>query len=121
MTKLTIDTFQNAVDVLLPLPKKSHYLFNLRQVAEVVQGLLSVPLETLTFLDDKEGYLRRLWLHESLRVYQDRLIDEADKRQFIDDCLRFEANNFVKKDDIEASESIIFCNFFNANASEPVY
>ena len=30
MTELTIETYQRAVEVLLPLPRKAHYLFNMR-------------------------------------------------------------------------------------------
>ena len=80
---MTIDTFQKAASVLLPLPKKSHYLFNLRQVSEVVQGLFSVPVEILTYLDDQTACLKKLWLHETARVFQDRLISEEDKQLFV--------------------------------------
>lgn len=52
--------------------------------------MLSVPLETLTFLEDKEGYLKRLWVHESMRVFQDRLISEEDKQLFIQECFKFD-------------------------------
>ena len=54
ITRLTIALYEKAVQVLLPLPSKSHYLFNLRQVSEIVQGLLMVPPELVTYLDEKE-------------------------------------------------------------------
>ena len=36
MTELTIETYRKTVEVLLPLPRKAHYLFNMRQVSEII-------------------------------------------------------------------------------------
>ena len=74
MTELTIETYQRAVEVLLPLPRKAHYLFNMRQVSEVIQGLFSVPAEVIENQKEKLTSLKRLWLHEVMRTFSDRLI-----------------------------------------------
>ena len=36
ITQITIETYLKATQTLLPLPRRSHYLFNLRQVSEVI-------------------------------------------------------------------------------------
>lgn len=55
-------------------PVKFHYVFNLRDVARVFQGLLRANLTNFS----KPEQLLRLWKHELQRVYADRLADEAD-------------------------------------------
>ena len=59
----------------LPSAAKFHYQFNLKDVANVFQGLLdtSGPM----FRDGTVKYLR-VWLHECYRVFSDRLILASD-------------------------------------------
>jgi dynein heavy chain len=65
---------------LLPTPAKSHYTFNLRDLAKVVQGVLSADIKTVNIETD----IVRLWVHECMRVFQDRLVDNTDKSWFLD-------------------------------------
>ena len=65
---------------LLPTPEKSHYLFNLRDVSKVFQGLVLVKQATLS----SPEVVIKLWAHEFQRVFEDRLINETD-RLFIRD------------------------------------
>jgi dynein heavy chain len=60
---------------LLPTPAKSHYLFNLRDLAKVVFGICMSEKEKVQNVD----LMSKLWIHEVLRVFGDRLINDDDK------------------------------------------
>jgi dynein heavy chain len=55
-----------------------HYEFNIRHLANVFQGLLIAQAQT--FIDPEKFVY--LWLHESERVYGDRLVDADDLQKF---------------------------------------
>lgn len=72
--------YKAVVEKFLPTPSKSHYVFNLRDFARVVFGVLLVPSTHL-----QEGdKLIRLWIHEVYRVFYDRLIDNNDRVMFFE-------------------------------------
>ena len=79
ITSQTIELFQRASRTLLPLPGKSHYRFNLRQVSEMVQGILLVPADCVAKAQDRQQLLAKLWVHEAMRVFSDRLVSAEDK------------------------------------------
>ncbi|XP_022919976.1 dynein axonemal heavy chain 6 [Onthophagus taurus] len=66
-----------AVD-LLPTPAKSHYVFNLRDLSKCVQGVLQADSGTMREVTQ----ILRLFYHECLRVFHDRLINKEDKSYF---------------------------------------
>ncbi|XP_039332256.2 dynein axonemal heavy chain 17 [Saimiri boliviensis] len=66
---------QKIAATFLPTAIKFHYVFNLRDLSNIFQGLLFSMAEVLkTPLD-----LVRLWLHEAERVYGDKMVDEKDQ------------------------------------------
>ncbi|KAH1026251.1 hypothetical protein HUJ05_010798 [Dendroctonus ponderosae] len=71
----TNEVFKEATLRFLPTPAKSHYTFSLRDFARVVNGLLITPPSKM---DDQNKFIR-LWIHETYRVFHDRLIDDDDR------------------------------------------
>lgn len=82
LVKGTLKIYKASVSGLLPTPARSHYTFNLRDFSRVVQGMMLVDPSTVNDDTDK---LMRLWVHESLRVFSDRLINDEDREWF---CVR---------------------------------
>ena len=67
--------YKQVISTFLPTPAKSHYVFNLRDFSRIVSGILLVPNTCITSVDK----LVRLWLHETCRVFYDRLCDDDDR------------------------------------------
>ncbi len=64
----TIEIYNDISAELLPTPARPHYLFNLRDVSKVFQGILMVKS---LHCSNKESFMR-LWIHEISRVFYDR-------------------------------------------------
>jgi dynein heavy chain len=78
----TLALYHAAMAGLLPTPAKSHYVFNLRDYARVISGVMLLPPDQLG--DGAVVTVRRLWVHEAFRVFGDRLTEEADQKWLLD-------------------------------------
>jgi len=50
-------------------------MFNLRDMSKVIQGLYQIN----RFYCDSKQNLIRVWVHECLRIFHDRLVDMDDR------------------------------------------
>lgn len=62
------EIYKQISETFRPVPQKPHYLFSIRDVASVIQGILMVPPKKLTTPEK----LTRLWAHENYRVFSDK-------------------------------------------------
>ena len=102
LTATTISLWKTVKDKLLPTPTKFHYIFNLRELSRVFQGILLTPSETVRtggFRCEQKiapfhgggATLLRIWKHECARVFSDKLTnlkDQATYSDFMDQHVR---------------------------------
>eukprot|EP01059_Diplonema_ambulator_P031435 TRINITY_DN5765_c0_g1_i5.p1 TRINITY_DN5765_c0_g1~~TRINITY_DN5765_c0_g1_i5.p1 ORF type:complete len:4657 (+),score=1802.33 TRINITY_DN5765_c0_g1_i5:140-14110(+) len=90
LTDLSIDCWKIIASKMLPTPRKFHYIFNLRDLTNICQGMMKAS-KAVFCGDSREGIetpqhpdvlLLRLWKHEATRVFADKLNDVEDKKWF---------------------------------------
>ncbi|CAJ1459802.1 unnamed protein product, partial [Effrenium voratum] len=64
----------------LPSAEKFHYQFNLKDIANIFQGMLSTNGAVFRDASGSTRFLR-VWLHELHRVFSDRLVLESDAKE----------------------------------------
>ncbi|XP_068083916.1 dynein axonemal heavy chain 6 [Anabrus simplex] len=74
----SVEIYERIARELLPTPTKSHYIFNLRDLSKCVQGILQADSGTMR----DAIQMQRLFYHECLRVFHDRLTNIEDKSYF---------------------------------------
>ncbi|CAJ1068269.1 LOW QUALITY PROTEIN: dynein heavy chain 10%2C axonemal [Xyrichtys novacula] len=101
VTSCTLELYSNIIKDLPPTPSKFHYIFNLRDLSRVYNGLtLTKPDRLVLTLTDNAvrgssffmsllyftsyrfltvTQFVRVWRNECLRIFHDRLIDKTDK------------------------------------------
>lgn len=92
LVELTRILWKSTRAKLLPTPAKFHYVFNLRDLSRIWQGMLG----TLSTVIDKEQVLMLLWRHEFERVFSDRFTIQADKEWFNKELITVIKNNLGK-------------------------
>ncbi|XP_041580691.1 dynein heavy chain 17, axonemal isoform X2 [Vulpes lagopus] len=108
---------QKVTATFLPTAIKFHYVFNLRDLSNIFQGLLFSTTEILRIPLD----LVRLWLHEAERVYGDKMVDQKDQ-----ETLRRVTVASTKKffddlgDELLFAKPNMFCHFSHG-IGEPKY
>lgn len=101
---------------LKPTPNRSHYLFNLRDISRISQGLCLADKRSVF----ETVHVIRLWLHENLRVFGDRLINNIDRDWFTNFCLDEATKTFnLEKDGIFNSERILYGDYMDGIDAEP--
>lgn len=71
----SLEVYGASIENLRPTPSKSHYVFNLRDFSRLIQGCAMLRKESA----ESKRTFAKIWVHEVMRVFYDRLIEEKDK------------------------------------------
>ena len=83
ITQATLQLYFLCLEKLPRTPLKFHYIFNLRDISRVYEGLYLATLDKFT---TKASFIR-LWRNEANRVFADRLINETDRDIVLSDAI----------------------------------
>ena len=88
ITQATIKLYNDTIVALPRTPIKFHYIFNLRDLSRVYEGLCRSTIDKVS----NSQSIIRLWRNECLRVFGDRLLSFEDRalinEKFIPDLIR---------------------------------
>jgi len=123
LTDATIALWDQVKRRLLPTPATFHYVFNMRELSRVFQGICTVAqkpefnvLQDSLALKEKMPpslFLVSLWRHECVRVFEDKLVKESDKKVFhdlMDKTTKDKFRDLTPEDDVLLTE-LQFCDF----------
>jgi dynein heavy chain len=111
---LTRILWKSTRTALLPTPAKFHYIFNLRDLSRIWQGMIG----TLSTVIDSERSALKLWIHECTRVLTDRFTDPEDKAWFEEEAARLTAEHLGKQYVKTVKNVSLFVDFMR-DAPEP--
>lgn len=78
-TTITFTQLANSPQ-FMPTAKKFHYQFNLRDFSKIIQNMMQA---NPAHYRGRDLDLARLWVHECMRIFDDRLIFDEDREMFM--------------------------------------
>uniref|UniRef100_A0A8C2YH93 Dynein axonemal heavy chain 9 n=1 Tax=Coturnix japonica TaxID=93934 RepID=A0A8C2YH93_COTJA len=117
LISLALGLHQRVAAAFLPTAIKFHYIFNLRDFSNIFQGLLFSTPECLKQPQD----LVKLYLHESNRVYRDKMVEEKDYGTFDKIQLEMVKKFYDVSETLEQTKQMnVYCHFAKG-IGEPSY
>ncbi|CAG9462434.1 unnamed protein product [Pedinophyceae sp. YPF-701] len=129
LVPMTIALWTQVQAKMLPTPAKFHYLFNIRELSKVFQGVILASTDRFskaakggTFgggVTTPEGYLIGLWMHECRRVFIDKLATAEDKQwteELLEQLLRDNVSEGLVS---QVADPLFFVDFLREPIEDP--
>nr|CCC95695.1 unnamed protein product [Trypanosoma congolense IL3000] len=117
----SVDIFNKVRDAMRPKPNTPHYTFNMRDLAKVFQGITQVTARVCK----SRVSITRLWVHEMLRCFYDRLATKEDRLCFTEDLMMETMTRLIpghhSTADYFEEKTLIWGDFLRIGATERVY
>jgi dynein heavy chain len=110
LTEASIALHKEVSTKFLPSAVKFHYMFTMRDLTSVFKGLLSTRSKDYK----TTSAISRLWYHEALRVYTDRLISEVEVQRCKDIVVNV-GKRFIDDDPEKVFADPVMYSHFSAN------
>jgi len=112
LSECTLKLYQSLVAAMPPTPTRFHYVFNLRDLSRIAEGLCTSTPDSMS----APTTVCRLWRNEALRVFHDRLISQEDKDWFVKTADAQLKKSFAGQADAALEGAVVFGDMKNALA-----
>ena len=111
LTDVTLDLYNYILEKLPPTPSRFHYIFNLRDLSRIYEGMMCSTADKFK----TQGDFIRLWRNEALRILHDRLISEEDKTVVIEKMNELVLEKYELSQEQILRDPILFGDYLNAS------
>eukprot|EP01065_Artemidia_motanka_P041378 TRINITY_DN5358_c0_g3_i1.p1 TRINITY_DN5358_c0_g3~~TRINITY_DN5358_c0_g3_i1.p1 ORF type:complete len:4876 (+),score=1837.91 TRINITY_DN5358_c0_g3_i1:119-14629(+) len=113
---LTMDVYKLLIKTLPPTPAKFHYIFNLRDLSRVFEGMCRMTADKF----ETPSQMIRLWRNEMLRVFHDRMPVVEDKMVVINRMEHLVKEHFPQDQEEILAEPLLIGDFRDFDADERI-
>lgn len=112
LASMTLTLYKDLTRLLPPTPSKFHYVFNLRDLSRVYEGVM---LSTPEKFPNAAAFIR-LWRNECMRVFHDRVVSEEDQVIVRDAVIgKLVKDKYSAHSAVIVAEPSLYGNFRNLN------
>ncbi|KAL4108550.1 hypothetical protein PRIC1_000265 [Phytophthora ramorum] len=104
LTEALLQFFEFTLEKLPPTPSKFHYIFNLRDLGRVCEGICMATTDKF----DSVGTIVRLWRNEVKRIFCDRLTSESDNALVDGAISQILRDSFPDEAEVASADPLIF-------------
>jgi dynein heavy chain len=115
LVKATSEVYKGIKDRLPRTPIKFHYIFNIRDISKVFQGVCQMTPDRYP----DRPFILKLWRHECLRVFSDKLLSVQDKEVVNEILKSVVTKTFAEEAEFALTEPCLYGDFMKVSFEEP--